>query len=165
MRTARFRFRTIGVAMSLLALPACIILPSSTTKSVPRELSRSAIDSARAEILAMMENSARAWNRGDVDAFVSDYDPAMTTTFVGSKGVLRGAAAIRSSYAPRFAPGGVRDSLSFENVEVDILSSYAAHVLAYYRLTRGGMTTARGPTSLVMRKEQGRWRIVHDHSS
>jgi ketosteroid isomerase-like protein len=34
------------------------------------------------------------------------------------------------------------------------------------RTAAGADTTiGRGPTSLVMRKAGGRWRIVHDHSS
>jgi ketosteroid isomerase-like protein len=30
---------------------------------------------------------------------------------------------------------------------------------------RGDSVTARGPTSLVLRRSSGRWRIAHDHSS
>ena len=39
------------------------------------------------------------------------------------------------------------------------------NVIAYYRLMRGDSTTARGPTSLVMRRLGGAWKIIHDHSS
>ena len=121
--------------------------------------------SIRTEIVRMMDSSAAAWNRGDLDRFMEDYAPDTTTTFVGSKGILRGRAAIKQAYAPRFAPGGMRDSLSFENVEVDVLAKDVVHTIAYYKLMRGDSTTARGPTSLVMRKMNGRWLIVHDHSS
>lgn len=117
------------------------------------------------EIIQMMDRSAAAWNKGDLDKFMDDYAPDTSTTFVGSKGILRGRSAIKQAYAPRFGPGGVRDSLSFENIEVDELSADAVHVIAYYRLMRKDSTIARGPTSLVMRKRDGRWKIVHDHSS
>ena len=114
----------------------------------------------------MMNASAQAWNRGDLDGFVSYYEPDMTTTFIGRTGIVRGRAAIRAVYAPRFAPGGVRDSLSFENVNIDVLAPGLANVIAWYRLTRGDSTTGHGPTSLVMRRDgDGTWRIVHDHSS
>jgi uncharacterized protein (TIGR02246 family) len=123
----------------------------------------------RGEIAAMLDRAASSWNRGDLAAFVDDYLPGSETTFVGSRGVLRGPAAIRAAYAPRFAPGGVRDSLSFELVDVDPLAPDITHVLATYILMRhvGGRDslTARGPTSLLMRRVDGRWRIVHDHSS
>src|ERR687886_2462915 len=120
----------------------------------------------RAQFTAMLDRSARAWNRGDLDAFMEDYLDSSRTTYVGRRGVvLHGRAAIREVYAPRFAPGGVRDSLSFENLQVDSLAPGVAHVLAYYVLSRGDSTVARGPTSLVMLRVRGRWRIVHDHSS
>lgn len=77
--------------------------------------------------------------------------------------------AIRSVYAARFAPGGVRDSLSFLLQDVDPLAPDLLDVVPTHVLARrvGGRdsVTARGPTSLVMRRVGGRWRIVHDHSS
>jgi ketosteroid isomerase-like protein len=82
---------------------------------------------------------------------------------------MRGPADIRAAYAPRFAPGGVRDSLSFQLVDVDPLAPDVINVIATYILARRvgarDSVTARGPTSLVMRRVDGRWRIVHDHSS
>lgn len=117
----------------------------------------------------MLVRSAASWNRGDLDAFVADYLSSDATTFVGGRGVLRGTAAIRAVYAPRFAPGGVRDSLSFVLLDVDPLAPDVANVIATYVLARHvtgrDSVTAKGPTSLVMRRVDGRWRIVHDHSS
>lgn len=118
---------------------------------------------AREGIQAMLDHGAAAWNRGDLDAFVSDYVP--DATFVTSRGLVRGVAAIRERYAPRFAPGGVRDSLSFRDLEVDLLGPEAGNAIAFYVLMRGDSVTSTGPTSLVVRRVEGRWRIVHDHSS
>ena len=124
-------------------------------------------DSATAarEIDAMMARSATNWNRGDLDAFVDDYEDSNATTFVGRTGVLHGRAAIRGVYASRFAPGGTRDSLSFRDLQVDVLAPNVVNAIATYVLMRGDSVTAHGPTSLVMRRTDGRWRIVHDHSS
>ncbi len=113
----------------------------------------------------MMERSAEAWNRGDLGAFMADYRPGARTTYIGRSGIVRGPAAIQAVYAPRFAPGGVRDSLSFEATEVDLITPGIANVISWYVLSRGDSVVARGPTSLVMLREDGRWRIVHDHSS
>lgn len=118
---------------------------------------------ARAGVTALLAHGAGAWNRGDLDGFISDYAP--DATFVTGRGVVRGAAAIRERYAPRFGPGGVRDSLSFRDIEVDLLGLDVANAVAFYVLMRGDSVTATGPTSLVVRRVEGRWRIVHDHSS
>jgi uncharacterized protein (TIGR02246 family) len=117
------------------------------------------------QICAMMARSAAAWNRGDLDAFVRDYADDLGTTYIGSRGIVRGRAAVREAYAPRFAPGAVRDSLHFERVEVDLLAPDLANTIAWYVLVRGDSVTAQGPTSHVMRRVYGTWKIVHDHSS
>lgn len=120
----------------------------------------------RAEIATMMAGSAAAWNRGDLDAFMEDYVPGMRTTFVGTGGLLRGPEQLKERYRTRyFAPGAPRDSLSFEQLEVDPLAPGMAYASAWYVLTRGDSVVARGPTTLVMVKQGGRWRILHDHSS
>ena len=154
--------RVIGLVLVpfIVAVSGC-----ARAEPVPGAGSAIPVDSAalRSEIDAMMVASAGAWNRGDLDAFMQDF--AEGATFIASRGVLHGRAEIREVYAPRFAPGGVRDSLSFERTEVFPLAPEIAHVVSYYRLTRGDSTVAVGPTSLVMRREAGRWRIAHDHSS
>ena len=82
---------------------------------------------------------------------------------------MRGPQAIRAGYAPLFAAGAVRDSLSFVILDVDPVASDAVNLIGQYTLARrmGGRdsVTSRGPTSLLVRRVQGRWRIVHDHSS
>lgn len=140
---------------------ACPLVPRRADVYAP--VADSAL--AFAEICGMMQRSAVAWNRGDLDAFVADYLPGMRTTYIGSRGITRGVDAIRGAYAPRFAPGGVRDSLSFRALEVDLLAPDVANAIATYVLMRGDSVTAQGPTSLVMRRVSGRWLIVHDHSS
>ena len=112
----------------------------------------------------MLTRSAAAWNRGDLDAFMTDYYPGERTTYVTTRGVIHDPVRIRERYAPRFTAGGVHDSLSFENVEVDPLAPGVVNVVAWYVLSRGDSTIARGPTSLVMLRQDGRLRIVHDHS-
>lgn len=118
------------------------------------------------EVSAMLDRSAAAWTHGELDSFMSDYMPGERTTYVTSKGLIHGPAAIRERYAPRFAPGAMHDSLSFEGLEVDPLAPGVVHVVAWYVLSRGDSVVARGPTSLVMMRDaNGRLRIVHDHSS
>jgi uncharacterized protein (TIGR02246 family) len=124
----------------------------------------------RAELEAMLRRAAVDWNRGDLDGFMSDYLPSDSTTYIGGRGLVRGPAAIRASYARLFTGELQRDSLSFVVLDVDAVAPDAANLIAQYILTRrvgGGRdsVTARGPTSLLVRRVDGRWRIVHDHSS
>ena len=117
----------------------------------------------------MLGRAAVNWNRGDLDAFMSDYLPSDSTTYIGGRGLVRGPATIRNAYARLFTGEVVRDSLSFRILDVDPLAPDVANLIAQYTLARrvGGRdsVTATGPTSLVVRRVDGRWRIVHDHSS
>lgn len=163
--------RAIACAAALAGICACVLVASGPAVTHNSEWTPSAaqLGDARSEIITAMDNSASAWNRGDLNGFLNAYDPGSGTTFVGRNGVLRGRDAIRAtytkSYAAQFAPGGRRDSLSFENVQIDLLAPDVANVIAYYRLTRGDSTTGHGPTSLVMRHAGANWLIIHDHSS
>ena len=138
--------------------PACAA-PPRPAATAPLPLDAAA---ARRAVTALLQHGAAAWNRGDLTAFMSDY--AFDATFVTRDSVVHGRPAIQA-LAPRFAPGGVRDSLSFQGVEVDVLAPDALNAVAYYVLERGDSVVARGPTSLVMRRVGGRWFIAHDHWS
>ncbi len=150
--------RRLAVVAVAAALASCTPPPKPGGVGPP-----AALEAARRDVAALLAHGAAAWTRGDLDAFVSDY--ADDATFVTPERVLHGRAEIRAHYAPRFAPGGVRDSLSFQALEVDLLAPDALNAVAYYVLQRGDAVTARGPTSLVMRRIGGRWYIAHDHSS
>ena len=150
------RSRISGAALAaLLALAACARPPAP-----PAPASDVA---ARAAVQALLAHGAAAWTRGDLAAFVSDYAP--DASFVTARRVLHGRAEIEAHYAPRFAAGSPRDSLFFEDLEVDVVAPDALNAVAYYVLQRGDSVVARGPTSLVMRYRDGRWWIVHDHST
>lgn len=116
-------------------------------------------------VVRMLEESASAWNRGDLEGFLSDYADAPTTTYVGSRGLVTGLEGIRAVYAPAFAPGAARDSLRFEDVRVRSLPPLAGIVTARWVLHAGDEVTATGPTTLVVRRLGSGWKIVHDHSS
>ncbi len=120
-------------------------------------------ESARAAAETLLAHGARAWNRGDLDDFMSDYTE--DASFVTAREVVHGRANIRARYAPRFQPGAVRDSLSFQALEVDAVGPDAINMIAYYVLMRRDSVIARGPTSLLLKRIGGRWLIAHDHSS
>jgi ketosteroid isomerase-like protein len=153
-------FRLSSVLTLTFAATAALACTARSSASV-----RSTTDLTH-EVHAMLDHAAMAWTHGDLDTFMADYMPGDRTTYVTSRGLIHGPAAIRERYAPRFAPGALHDSLSFEGLEVDPLAPGVVHVVAWYVLSRGDSVVARGPTSLVMMRDTtGRLRIVHDHSS
>jgi uncharacterized protein (TIGR02246 family) len=152
---------TGSAALWLFLAGACA--RQATIEPVARRLSADRV--LVEEIDAMLARSAISWNAGNLDAFMLDFEEGREATFVVPRGVLRGRDEIRTAYSSRFAAGAERDSLTFEQLEVHPLGADLAYVIAFYVLKRGDSTTARGPTTLVMRRQHGRWRILHDHSS
>lgn len=116
-------------------------------------------------INAMLAASAQAWNRGDLDAFISDYAADPVTSFVAGGRVHSGIAWIREHYAPRFAPGAQRDSLRFEALAVRPLGTDFALATARFVLFRGDSVTASGPFTLLLERRERMWKIIHDHTS
>lgn len=119
----------------------------------------------RTTMRAALDSSARAWNRGELEGFLSVYRRDSTTTYVGAGGLVTGYEGIRGRYAPLFEPGAERDSLRFEDFTVREIADGVAVGTARWILHRDGRTVDAGPFTLVLRRFEEGWRIVHDHSS
>ena len=117
------------------------------------------------QVARMLERSAGAWNRGDLDGFMDDYLRSPTTTYIGSSGRVAGWEAIRARYAPLFQAGALRDSLRFEDVAARPLGEDHALATARFVLFREGVVTGSGPFTLVLWRTDEGWRIVHDQSA
>lgn len=116
----------------------------------------------------MLDASADAWNRGDLDGFLDDYEDARTTTFVGGDDVLRGVDGLRERYREAyFSDGAPRQMLRFEELEVRPLGRDFALALGRYLLSDPAADTlvGTGRFSIVLRRTGAGWKIIHDHSS
>lgn len=169
MRTSRKMHRwlpgVLAIALACRATPASMPRSTTSASAAPAATDDAARAALVAEVSQMLTAAARNWNRGDLDAFVGDYLDSDRTTYVGRRGLLHGRAAIRASYEHYFAPGAPHDSLAFHDLEVDPLAPGVLYVVATWVLARGDSVVGTGPTSLIMVRDGGRWRIVHDHSS
>ncbi len=123
------------------------------------------IPGVETQVARMLERSAEAWNRGDLEGFMDDYLRSPTTTYLGSSGHVAGWEAIRARYAPLFQAGALRDSLRFERVAARPLGDAYAVATARYVLFREGEVTGSGPFTLVLWRTDEGWRIVHDQSA
>lgn len=119
----------------------------------------------QAEMEQIFDRSARDWNAGDLDGFMSDYARDSTTSYVSRGTVRYGFDSIRAAYAARFAPGASRDSLRFETLRARALGDDHVLVTARFILHRDGKTSASGPFSVIMEQRADGWKILHDHTS
>ena len=119
----------------------------------------------RAAIVGVLEDQAAAWNRGDLDAFMEGYWRNEDLVFTSGGRVQRGWSTTleryRASYGDSPASMG---RLSFSGLEVHAMQPDGAWVLGRWRLERGAGETG-GVFTLVFRRIDGDWKIVHDHTS
>lgn len=156
---ARRRFTAAVLAAALaVGLAACRASGPAGGASVHPAALQAAADE-------LLTESAAAWNGGRLDGFLAWYRRSPETTYVGSRGLVRGWEGIRARYAPLFEPGAERDSLRFEGLESRPLGPDLGLATARYVLFRGDSTTSAGIFTLIVRRQPEGWRIVHDHSS
>ena len=105
-----------------------------------------------------------AWNEGDIDKFMETYWKSPQLTFSSGGQTTRGWQATLDRYKKRYHTRDLMGNLRFDQIEVLLLSSDVALVLGQWHLTRKD-DTPHGNFSLVVRKINDNWQIIHDHSS
>lgn len=115
-------------------------------------------------IRQVLQTQQQAWNDGDIDRFMQSYWKSDELTFSSSGKVTRGWQATLDGYKQRYATRQEMGSLAFSELEITPLGHDAALVLGNWRLTREDDTPG-GKFSLVFRRIDGQWLIVHDHTS
>jgi len=119
------------------------------------------------EIRAVLDLQQQAWNRADIDAFMTGYLDSPEITFQGRSGITRGYAAVSERYKKAYSTPEKMGKLRFTIEEVRLVTPDSALVLGGFALARtteaGG--DASGRFSLVLVKTPQGWKIVHDHTS
>jgi ketosteroid isomerase-like protein len=121
-------------------------------------------DAIRTAVESMLRTQEDAWNRGDIDAFVDHYWKSDDLTFSSEGKTTRGWNATLARYRERYGTPEKMGRLSLSGLEITPLGDSAALVLGQWKLERESEPVS-GNFSLVLRKLDGRWVIVHDHTS
>lgn len=114
----------------------------------------------------MLQASANAWNRGQLDDFMTDYLPTSELTFTSGGNILQGYDTLRERYSKKY--GEDRASmghLTFSDIKAWKLGAQHALALGEWHLKREGKPESGGVFSLVMVKTDRGWKIFHDHTS
>lgn len=125
---------------------------------------RSGSPKSEAAIRAVLEAQAAAWNRGDIEGYMNGYDRSPNTEFVGGDSITRGWQEVFDRYRKKYDSREKMGTLTFSDLEINILSKDAALVLGRWRLKRAN-DEPHGTFTLLFRKKKSGWKIVHDHSS
>ena len=118
----------------------------------------------RAAIQRVLDAQRRAWNDGDIEAFLEPYWKNEGLSFSSGGETRRGFRATRERYLATYPDRQAMGTLEFSALEISPLGDDVALVLGEWDLARDAGAVG-GNFSLVMRRIDGRWVIVHDHTS
>lgn len=152
---------SFGASLSLASL--AILFVVGAIRSEPLQTARRDIK-AEAAIRAVLDAQRNAWNRGDLEGYMDGYDRSPHTEFVGGDTITRGWQTVLDRYKKNYNSREKMGVLTFSEVEITMLSKDAALVLGRWHLKRAN-DEPHGTFTLLFRKTEAGWRIVHDHSS
>ena len=116
------------------------------------------------EIRRVMDAQVAAWNAGDIDAFMRGYWNSPELVFVSGDSVTKGWQPTIERYKKRYDSRAKMGTLTFSDLEIEVLSKDAAKVLGSWSLAREA-DNPKGKFTLIFRRFKDGWRIVHDHTS
>jgi len=115
------------------------------------------------EILALLNEQQNEWNKGNINSFMDGYVKSDSMQFVGSKGITFGWEQTLTNYKLRYPDTVTMGKLHFEIMRINPISADAAWLTGRYHLKRT-IGDATGVFTLVLRKIEGEWKIVYDHT-
>ena len=97
---------------------------------------------------------------------MSSYWKSDKLTFYSGDTIAHGWQATMDRYRKKYqSEGREMGKLEFRDLDVQMLCNEAAIVRGHWGLTMKDGTTPHGLFTLIVRRIDGRWRIVHDHTS
>jgi ketosteroid isomerase-like protein len=115
-------------------------------------------------IKQLLVEQVNCWNSKDLRGFMQGYWNSDELTFSSGGRTTRGWKATLERYQKRYSPQ-VMGTLTFSDLEPQVLSSTVALVLGRWHLKKENNDDVHGNFTIVLRKIDGRWQIIHDHSS
>lgn len=138
---------------------------TAVTAGAPPAAADDAAASAAA-VRAVLDAQVEAWNRGDLEAFMAGYWRSPDLVFQSGSTVTRGWQATLERYRKRYqSEGKEMGRLRFEELDVQPLGADAAFIRGRWRLTMKDGSEPNGLFTLLARRIDGEWKIVHDHTS
>lgn len=116
------------------------------------------------EIRQVMQDAENSWNKGDLEGYMKCYQRSIDLRFVSEDGISFGWHQVLENYKEAYPDKRSMGQLAFYDMDVEMLSGDAALVVGRWRLDKN-FDQPHGMFTLVMRQIEGRWRIVHDHTS
>ncbi|HST11166.1 MAG TPA: nuclear transport factor 2 family protein [Terriglobales bacterium] len=148
---------TVSALTSLLAV--ALLMPSiALAGDTPPDVKTS--------VEQVLRKQQEAWNRRDLEAFMSGYWKSPELTFFSGAQRTSGWQAALDRYRRVYqSEGKEMGKLEFSDLRIEPLAAAAAFVSGAWHLTTSDGKNPHGLFTLVFRKFPDGWKIVHDHTA
>lgn len=119
---------------------------------------------ARETILKRMNLQEKAWNTGNLEAFMEPYWKNDSLMFIGKSGITYGWQKTLDNYKRGYPDATAMGKLKFDILQTKKIATDSYFVVGKWHLTRSAGDLS-GHFTLLFRKINGEWVIVADHSS
>ena len=131
----------------------CLLLLTSLTASAQER-----------EIRALLQKQTEAWNRGDLEGFMEGYWKNDSLMFIGKSGITYGWQKTLDNYKKGYPDKTAMGELNFTLIQIKRLSTRYYSVVGKWHLKRS-IGDIGGHYTLLMKKIDGKWVVISDHSS
>lgn len=129
--------------------PGCIATDNSTQ--------------AADEIRLAIHEQVEAWNAGDLEGFMEYYWNSPDLVFQSGSVRSLGWRTLYDKYDAKYFPEG-HGTLTFSEIEVRVISETTAYATGRWKV-EGVENAGDGLFTLILKRLENGWRIVHDHTS
>lgn len=145
------------ILAGLIGLISVSTLAQRSSRSSKSSQSKTAIQ-------AVLSAQRDAWNRGDIEGYMDGYDRSDKTVFISGDNVTRGWQTVLERYKKTYDSREKMGVLTFSDLEITLLGADSATVLGRWSLERAN-DEPHGRFTLIFKRTNKGWRIVHDHTS
>jgi ketosteroid isomerase-like protein len=149
----------LSISILSLALPAL-------TRAETQAQGQAFKGDAGSEIRAVLAAQVTAWNAGKLEEFMDGYWRSPELSFYTGGRKLAGWEATLERYRKTYqAEGKEMGKLDFSDLDVQLLAPSSALVRGRFRLKMKDGKELGGLYTLIFRRFENGWKIIHDHTS
>lgn len=117
------------------------------------------------DIKKVLFQQQELWNKGNIREFMEYYDKSEDLKFIGKTTIVKGWNATLQRYLTSYPNQETMGKLTFNIIEIDITEGKTAWVLGRWDLNRPKLGDVGGHFTLLMKKINGKWFVLRDHTS
>ncbi|HOY31492.1 MAG TPA: nuclear transport factor 2 family protein [Bacteroidales bacterium] len=116
------------------------------------------------EIASVLSRQQKCWNTGDIEGYMSGYWESDSMKFITKTGVTTGWKNTLEMYKQHYPSKEAMGTLIFDEVDMIQMNAVTVFVMGRWTLQKTNETVG-GRFTLVVKKIDGKWKIIIDHSS